>query len=142
MTLQSALEAELPFLRAEATARMTSIIRVRRTTGRLAQDPDTGREAPVWSTPHDELPAKLRTNRGGDGASSSSTEGGVTTVRGRRELHVPYGTRDLRDDDLVEFTSGEWEDSVWRIVDASPGGDQATARRLPVVEVTRPTEWG
>lgn len=134
--------AELAEHRADALERMTSTGRVRRSTGRKAQNPDTGREEPVWATPHESLPARLRTNRSGDGAATQATEGGVVEVRGRRELHLPHDTRDLRDGDLFEILAGEWAGSVWRITDASPGGDQATARRLPVVETSRPAEWG
>jgi hypothetical protein len=54
--------------------------------------------------------------------------------------HLPASTTNLADGDLIEVTSGEWAGDVFRIV-AAIRYDQKTARRLPIVEEPRPTEW-
>lgn len=133
MTLQSAIDAELPNLRAEALARMTSRVNVRRLTG------DTtvvdGYEVPEWEYVYTGLPFRLV---GGD--TRKVTVGGVEFQEATARGDLPYDTTDLRDGDLIEVTSGEWTGSVWRVVEAVKG-DQRTARRVPVEEVPRPEEW-
>lgn len=140
MTLQSALEAELPFLRAEAEARMTSRVTVRRKTGQWTQDEDTGEELQQWRVVYANLPFRL----GGSGRSGGSSR----TVRvGEEEYEqafrtgsFPASTNDLADGDYIEVTAGENAGAVLTIVEAE-WQDQATARRVPVVEASRPEEW-
>jgi hypothetical protein len=55
-------------------------------------------------------------------------------------LSVPADTSGLLDGDLVEMTGGENAGLVLRVLEVA-FQDQATARRLPVVEVQRPEEW-
>lgn len=141
MSLQSAIEAELPFLRAEAEARMVARVTVYRKSGRQVQDESTGEESPEWLPIHLDLPARFPPDRDG-GKSRQVSVGGVDVVVGLREFHVPYFTDDLAEGDFVEVISGRSSGSVWRIVEASPPGDQATAYRLDIVQESRPDEWG
>jgi len=135
VTLQSAIEAELPNLRAEALARMTSRVDVYRKTDDTTTDAD-GYEVPVWEPIHYNLPFRLV---GGD--THAVTVGGVTFQEATARGDMPWDTTDLEDNDLLDVTSGEWVGSVFRVVEAVKG-DQRTARRVPVAEVSRPGEWG
>jgi hypothetical protein len=135
VTLQSAIDAELPFLRAEAEARMQSTCTVRRKTGQMVQNETTGEEVPEWEAVHTDLPFRLI-----HGRSRTVTIGGVEFEEATARGDMPSDTTDLADGDLIEVTAGEWADTVWRIVEAVKG-DQMTARRVPVVEVARPSEW-
>ena len=134
MTLSDAIDAELPFLRAEATARMTSTARVHRLTGDMVKV--DGYEVPEWATVYAARPFRLV---GGD--TRKVTIGGVDFQEATARGDFPWDTSDLRDGDLVEVTAGEWAGSVFRVVEAVKG-DQRTARRVPVAEVSRPGEWG
>ena len=135
MTLQAAIEAQLPRLQAEALARMTSRVDVRRKTGATTTDAN-GWEIPVWEVVAYDVPFRLV---GGD--TRKVTVGGVDFQDATARGDFPWDTFDLADGDLVEVVEGEWADSVFRIVEAVKG-DQRTARRVPVVEVPRPEEWG
>lgn len=139
MTVQSAIEQELPFLRAEALARMTSRVDVHRKTGGTTTDAQ-GYEVPEWATVHYDLPFRLGASTSGDGGSRAVTIGGVTFQEATGVGSFPWDTFDLADDDFVEVMSGEWAGTVVRVVEATKK-DQATARRVPVVEVPRPEEW-
>lgn len=140
MTLQAAIEAQLPFLRAEAEARMTSTATIRRKTGTGGQNETTGLEAGVWTAVHTDIPFRLGgADRGGAG-SRVVTAGGVETVVAVRTGHLPATTSNLQDGDLIDITAGENAGVVLHIVEAT-WQDQATARRVPVYEVARPSEW-
>ena len=130
--------AELAQHRADAESRMTSRVTVRRVTGETAQDEDTGAVVPVWMVTYTARPFRL-----GGAASGSQTRdiGGVTTTLAIRTGHLPASTDNLRDNDLIEVTAGENAGLVLRVLEAT-WQDQATARRVPVVETQRPTEWG
>jgi hypothetical protein len=140
MTLQSAIDAELPFLRAEAEARMLSTVTVRRKTGLTVQNETTGEEAPEWEAVYTGLPFRSDGASSSDGGSRSVTIGGVTFETATGIGHMPADTTDLADDDFIEVTSGEWAGDVFRVV-AAVRYDQKTARRVPIVEATRPSEW-
>jgi len=136
VTLQSAIAAELPFLRAQAQARMLSRATVRRAGGTTTVD---GFEVPGWTDVHTDLPFRLG---GTSGAGSTRTVriGETEAQVAVRIGHFPAGTTGLADNDFIEITDGENAGGVYRIVEAS-GQDQATARRVPVVEEQRPEEW-
>lgn len=133
MSLQAAIEAELPRLRAEATARMTSRANVRRATGDTTQV--DGYDVPEWATIHAAIPFRFV-----GGESRKVTIGGVDFQEATGRGDFPWDTTDLADGDLVEITVGEWAGTVLRIVEAVKG-DQRTARRVPVQETVRPGEW-
>lgn len=134
MTLNAAIEAELPFLRAEAEARMTSRVTIRRKTGATAQNESTGEEVPVWTTVATAVPFRL-VPKGSRIVEVGGVEFSEATARG----DVPHDTA-IEDDDYFDITSGEWAGSAFRVIEAVKG-DQRTARRLPITEVPRPEEW-
>jgi hypothetical protein len=136
--LQPAIDAALLTLRAEAEARMTSRCTVRRKTDETTVD--DGFEVPVWDEVYVDLPVRLAGIISGAGQSRRVTTAGVEYETALRTAHVPASTTDLRDNDLLEITSGENAGLVLRIVEAD-WQDQATARRLPVVATSRPEEW-
>lgn len=140
MTLQSAIDATLPFLRAEALGRMVAMATVRRDTGNVAQDEDTGAETPIWATVYTNVPFRLGgPNQGASGARVIETPGGEITLAVRTG-HFPHDHDELRDGDLIDITAGENAGLVLRIIEAT-WQDQATARRVQVVEADRPEEW-
>lgn len=140
VTLQDAVGEELPFLRAEAEARMVSRCTVRRKTGAQTTGP-TGYKVPEWADVTTGLPARFPPARGGAARSRTLTIGGTEVQVAVREMHVPIATTGLRDGDLVLVTAGEATGAVWQIVEAAPPPDQATALRLDVVAVQPPKEW-
>ena len=135
VTLQSAIEAELPNLRAEALARMTSRVDIYRKTDDTTEDAN-GWQVPVWEVVAYDVPFRLV---GGD--TRKVTVGGVDFQEATARGDLPWDTADLADDDYLDITAGEWAGSVFRVVEAVKG-DQWTARRVPVAEVPRPEEWG
>lgn len=133
MTLQAAIEAALPTLRAEAEARMTSTCTIRRKTGTTTIV--NGLKVPVWAVIYTDLPVR-RTDPGSRGVEVA----GVAYREATGRDDFPFDATLLRDNDHVEVTSGEWVGTVERIIKATKA-DKATARRCPVVEVPRPVEW-
>ena len=121
--------------RAAAMQGMTSTVAVMRKTDDTTTDAN-GWEIPVWEVVAYDVPFRLV---GGD--TRKVTVGGVDFQDATARGDFPWDTFDLADGDLVEVVEGEWADSVFRIVEAVKG-DQRTARRVPVVEVPRPEEWG
>ena len=138
MTVQAGIEAELPFLRAEAEARQRSRVSVMRKTGDKTKV--NGYQVPEWGAVHVDLPFRKDNGGSSDGGSRGVTIGGVTFEDATGIGHMPADTADLRDDDLLEVTSGEGTGEVLRIV-AAVRYDQKTARRVPIVEEPRPEEW-
>jgi hypothetical protein len=136
MSVDSAVHAG----RRAAESRMTSRATVRRKTGEMTQDESTGYEVPVWDTVYTNLPFRSSAGSSSDGGSRAVTIGGVTFERATGVGHFPAVTADLTDDDLIDVTEGEWAGDVFRIV-AAIRYDQKTARRLPIVEESRPEEW-
>jgi hypothetical protein len=138
MTLQSAIDAELPFLRSEAEARMTSRAAIMRKTGGTTTV--DGLEVPEWATVYADTPFRLGGAQRGGSGTQTVTVGGVSTQVALRVGNLPADTSDLHDNDFIEITAGENVGVVLRIVEAS-WQDQATARRVPVVSEARPEEW-
>lgn len=124
--------------RAAAEARMTSRCTIRRKTGNKVIDAEN-QEVPEWVVVHADLPCRLATSRGAI-KSRTQTPGEAEVERAAPELHVPALTSDLANNDVAEITAGENTGEVARLLGAS-GTDQATARRIPVVAVERPSEW-
>lgn len=125
--------------RAMAEERMTSRVVVMRKTGAKVKDAK-GYDVPEWAAMHVDLPFRSSGGSSGDGGSRGVTIGGVTFEQATGIGSFPAATIDLADDDLIEVTAGEWAGDVYRIV-AAVRYDQKTARRLPIVETARPTEW-
>jgi hypothetical protein len=137
--VSDAIAQELPYLRAEAEARMTSRVTIHRQSGRTQQNETTGRETPVWDVIATDVPFRS-SGSAAAGGSAGVTVGGVTYEQATAVGHLPAGT-DLSDDDLLEVAAGEWVGQVWRVVKAV-ALDQRTARRFPLAEEQRPEEWG
>ncbi|HKY58303.1 MAG TPA: DUF6093 family protein [Aeromicrobium sp.] len=136
--------SRLGAFRALAESRMTSRVAVMRKTGETAQNETTGLQDPVWATVHVDLPFRLDNGGGGlaqAGGSGAINIGGVELEVAVAVANLPATTDDLADGDLIEVISGEWADTVWRIVKATTA-DQKTARRVPLEGATRPSEWG
>lgn len=136
--LPARLEARLARGRAAAEARHTSRCEVRRDTGRNKVD---GVERVSWALQHMDLACRIRAPRGSTGASASSNSGGVTAELGQREWHVKHDTTNLVDGDIILITTGPAAGSFWSIKDATPTGDQQTARRVTIVAAKRPRDW-
>lgn len=105
-------------------------------------DPDNpvivdGLETPGWTTLHTNLPGRIAGSRGGTAQTRTVTIGQTEVQVAVREWHFPAGTSGLRDGDIVKVTAGENAGVFLRVVEAS-WQDQATARRVPVVEIQKP----
>lgn len=135
MSIQAAVEAVLPTLRAEAEARMTSRAIIHR-EGVATTDPD-GFEVEGWGVIENNIPCRLSGSTAGASGTRTVTTGGVEVQVAVRVLNLPASTTTLQDNDLVELTEGEQAGRFLRIVEAT-GADQQTALRVPVYEVPRP----
>lgn len=134
------LDAALPELRAHALSRMRARVTIRRTTGDTTLDEGTGAEVPVWAVVGTDVPFRLDGASTGDGGSRTVTIGGVEFEQATGIGHLPYDWTALADGDYVEVTGGQWAGTVVKVVKATKK-DQATARRVPIQEVSRPAEW-
>ena len=114
-----------------------STVRVWRKTGFTTTHPETGFEVEEWAAIHLDEPSRLRGARG-DGAQRTYSVGGVEVTEGLREQHFRHDLADLAAGDVVEIVAGEWAGSYWLLLSADPGGDQQTARRLPVMSTDQP----
>ena len=124
-------------LRLYAEARMSGRCTIHRITGSAVVD---GFKVPAWTETHVDLPIRISGAAHGDAPMRVEDIAGLEVALARRVAHLPHDTTDLDDGDHIEVTSGELVGSVFRILE-SGGQDQATARRLPVVAVARPSEW-
>lgn len=118
---------------------MTSRVTIRRDTGNLVQNEETGLEVPEWDLVYTDLPFRLGVSRGFTPPSKRITPGGVDVQVALRLGHFPAGTN-LADADMVEVTAGENAGTVWRVVEGD-SADQLTARRVPLTSEDRPEEW-
>lgn len=130
---------EMAEFRADAQDRMQSRVTVRRRTGKTAQN-SHGEESPIWGVVHTDLPFRLDGSASSDGGSHTVNVGGVIYEQATAVGHFPATTDDLKDGDYILVTSGEWTDAVYSIIEALRA-DQKTARRMPIAEQSRPTEW-
>lgn len=140
MILNDVIAANLPYLRAEAEARMTSTVTIRRKTGHWIQDETTGVEEPEWLVLHTDAAFRLGGSDSGDSASRRQTVGGMDVQTAVRIGHLPVAINDLQDGDWLDITSGDNTGTAWLIVEAD-FKDQATARRMPLLAQDRPEEW-
>src|SRR5690349_12791389 len=113
---------------------MSSTATVRRKTGVMVQNEETGEEVPEWE---DVYTGPFRYV---GGQTRTVTIAGIEYQEATGRADFPHDTTDLADNDLIDITAGEWAGTVLSIVEAVKG-DQRTARRVPVVEVARPEEW-
>lgn len=137
MTLNAAIEAELPFLRAEAEARMLDEFAVMVSTGGWAYDPESGEDveefALLFTTPG-------RVKVEGGLSVRDGEVGGRTSASVVRTLHVPVNSDPIPADSVVICTAAHSTSDPTllgaRLTIGGPApGSQTTARRLEVVEV-------
>ena len=117
---------------------MTSRAIIRRPGG-TTKDVD-GYDVPAWDVVDADCPGRLAGSPRGGAGSRLVTVGDVEVQLAVREWHMPAWKPALADGDLIEVTVGENVGAVLRVVESS-WQDQATARRVPVVETQRPEEW-
>lgn len=141
MSIQSAIEAELPFLRAEAEARMLDTFDIGVPSGSYAYDPtanggtggDVETITPLFTTPG-------RVKVGGGLASREAEAGGRTIVSVTRELHIPVDSAAVPTGAVAVCTAVHATSdptllgATLRLAGPAPGS-QTTARRLEVEEV-------
>jgi hypothetical protein len=138
--LATRLEATLARGRGLAEARMLSTATICRKTGQLVAD-NNGYESPEWQVVATDVPVRLSGTAANSAPYKTETPGGGTVNYAARVAHFPVSQSDLANDDLIEITAGENAGTIWRVIEAT-WQDQATARRVPVEQVKRPTEWG
>lgn len=130
------LAAVLPELRAHAESRMASTALVRRLGGKTTDA--NGFEVDGWT---DVYSGPFRIGGSANAATfRKETVSDLEIDVAVRVAHFPAATAGLKDGDLIEVTGGENTGGFLRIVEAS-WQDQATARRVPVVEAQRPGGW-
>lgn len=98
-----------------------------------------GLKVPKWDTIHADLEGRIAGARGA-GTSRTITVGQTEVQVAVREWHCAAATTDFRDGDVVHITAGENAGRFFQVVEAT-WQDQATARRLPVVEIQKPEGW-
>lgn len=136
MTLQSAIDAALPTLRAEAEARMLDTFDIGVPTGEWVYDPETGQDVeevtPLFTT-------KGRVKAGRGLTARESEAGGRTVVEVSRELHIPVGSPAIPTGAVAACTAVHATSDPTllgarlRLAGPAPGS-QTTARRLEVEE--------
>lgn len=99
-----------------------------------------GYETAAWTVLHEDLPIRVGGSERGGSGSRSTNVGGVEVEVATRVAHLPADTSGLVDGAVIEITAGENAGGFLRIVEAS-WQDQATARRVPVVETSEPAGW-
>lgn len=136
MSVAGAIEATLPFLRAEAEARMLDTFDVKLATGGYVYDPVTDTEVEAFEF--------LFTTRGRVKVTSTDARegqaGGRTVASVNRELHIPITSPAVPAEALAVCTAVHPTSdptllgATLRITGAAPGS-QTTARRMQVGEV-------
>lgn len=135
MTLQAAIDAELPLLRTEANARMVDTWAIGADLG-WSYDEEVGEDVQtvmlLFTTP-----GRLKVS----GNVVRDTEaGGRTVVETRRELHIPWDSEAVPANAVAQCTAihATTDPTVLGTIVRISGpasGTQTTARRLEVTEV-------
>lgn len=136
MTINAAIEAELPFLRAEAEARMLDTWTIGADVG-WTYDATLGKDAqtvdPLFTTR-----ARMKASRTYGNLNQQAGERTVTIVT--RELHIPVDSPTVPVNAVAQCTAVHPTSdpsllgAIVRIAGPAPGS-QTTARRLEVTEV-------
>jgi hypothetical protein len=133
VTVQAGIEAELPFLRAEAESRMLDTWTIGADVGWTFDGTDDVQTVtPLFTT-------KGRLKSAGT-VSQESQAGERTVVETRRELHIPWDSDPTPVNAVAQCTAiGPLSDPtllgiIVRLSGPAPGSQQ-TARRLEVVEI-------
>jgi hypothetical protein len=130
-------DQEIAEFRADAESRMTSRALIKRPNGTTTNA--DGFKVDAWAIVYDG-PFRLGGSTRGGAGSRTARIGDIDVELAVRVAHFPASTTGLRDGDLIEVTGGENTGRFLRIVEAT-WQDQATARRVPVVEAKRPGGW-
>lgn len=96
-------------------------------------------KVPTWAAVYVDLPTRVADPR--SASSQTQNVAGAASEAAERIESFPWGTDDLADGDHVDVYEGELAGRVFKIEEAT-GADQKTARRVKVIEVPRPVEWG
>lgn len=99
-----------------------------------------GLKVPGWTVTHASLAGRFAGAARGGAGTRTVTIGQTEVQVALREWHCAAATTNLHEGDLIEITAGDNTGVVVQIVEAT-WQDQATARRLPVIEIKRPAEW-
>lgn len=140
MTISAAVQAELPYLRAEAEALMLDVGTASRPTGGYTYDPSAnGGQGGDVETTSDLFtsPCKIQSR---NLVTQAAEVGERTAIVVRTELHLPVSTAPLTTGDLWEVTTPHALSTVptgqrYRVV-GPVGKTLATARRYDVEEVS------
>ena len=127
----------LPELRREAEARMLDTAEIRRKTGNMTQDPDTGSETPEYAAV---FTTACRVSVGRGLAVRDAEVGGRTIAETTREFHIPVDSPEVLPDDVavmltVHATSDPTLEGATLTFAGSAPGSQTTTRRLQVEEI-------
>jgi hypothetical protein len=137
VTLQAAIEAELPFLRAEAEARMVDTFELRVFTDGWHYDEDLDEDVRDYEVLFT-TPGRVKVSNGL--AVHDSEVGGRTAAEVTRTLHIPVGSDAVPADAVavctaVHATSDPTLLGATLVIGGPAPGSQTTARRLEVTEV-------
>lgn len=127
------LDAALVELRAHAASRRRSTCDVGRETGETTTVDRL--KVPALALQHTAVSLRLKT-----AGTAAVTIGGTVYETATAAGHLPFDLVDLVDDDVIKITAGEWADTYWRVVKATMQ-DQATERRVPLEQTSRPAGW-
>lgn len=133
MSLADDVVAALPFLREQAESLMLDQCTISR-PGAPVTDPDTG---VVTNTSTSVYSGKCKV-QSKDSSTSSPEAGGHSFTVVSRQVHVPAGSADVRDDDVITITAATLPQLVGKVyrVDGFTPDSFDTAFRLPVKEIT------
>ena len=137
MTVQSAIDAELPFLRAEAAARMLDTFEIRTYGDGWHYDEDYGQDVRDYEV---EFTTKGRVKVSGGLSAHEAEAGGRTVATATRELHIPVSSPAVPAGAVavcaaVAATSDPTLLGAQLVLVGPAPGSQTTARRLEVSEV-------
>ena len=134
MSLASDVLAVLPVLRAEAESLMIDTCTITR-PGDSVTDPDSGVVTP-GTTPVYSGKCKVQSK---DSATSTPEAGEAVFVVVSRQIHIPVGAADVRNDDVVTVTASVLNPfgvgRRYRVEGFTPDSYD-TAARIPVKEIT------
>lgn len=130
-------DAELQEHRDDAAALRVSTATVRRRNGYTTVG---GAKVPNWTDVVVGSPFRLGGANSGSAQTRTVSIGGTEVQVAVRVGSFPVSVDDLADGDVIEVTGGENAGMFLEVVE-SAWQDQATARRVPVVQMQAPEGW-
>jgi len=133
MSLVDDVLSAIPDMRAAAESLMLDACTITR-PGEPVTDPDTGE---VTNTATEVYSGKCKV-QSKDSSTSSPEAGGHSFTVVSRQVHIPAGSADVLDDDVVTITAATLSQLVGKVyrADGFTPDSYDTAFRLPVKEVT------